>query len=421
MVSLFIEMCYNYIMNRRIYRLIIIVLLFGMAMQTNFFALGQGTVDDNAEIKDLNKKIQERRDQLATIQKQQAAYSKSIKNKQQEQASLGNQLAILDNRIAKAELDIETVDINIDRTDLEISKVNLEIKVKTDQIEGEKEHIANVLRLMYKQDNKPDVEVLLLNNSFSEFVDQVKYLEQINKEVANSLDGLRILKIDLEKENVSLLDQKKKLQDLQKDLESKRVTLAEESSNKLFILEQTKNSEKEYQKLLQEAKEEQIQSSAEILDLERSVRERIARLNGSALQFNDTGLIWPVTKNVITASFHDPDYPFRYLFEHPGIDIRAAQGSLLRAAASGYIARAKDGGKGYSYIMIIHGDGLATVYGHVSRIDVKEDEYVVQGQVVGLSGGLPGTLGAGGLTTGAHLHFEVRLNGIPVDPMNYLP
>jgi murein DD-endopeptidase MepM/ murein hydrolase activator NlpD len=151
------------------------------------------------------------------------------------------------------------------------------------------------------------------------------------------------------------------------------------------------------------------------------MRAKLSKLSGEKLEFNDAGFIWPVTKNMVMATFHDPDYPYRYIFEHPAIDIRAAQGSTLRAAASGYVAIAKNAGKGYSYIMIVHGDGLATVYGHVSKIYVQPDEYVVQGQTIGLSGGMPGTNGAGSLTTGPHLHFEVRLNGIPVNPLEYLP
>jgi murein DD-endopeptidase MepM/ murein hydrolase activator NlpD len=94
----------------------------------------------------------------------------------------------------------------------------------------------------------------------------------------------------------------------------------------------------------------------------------------------------------------------------------------LRAAGDGYVARVKfSGTTAYAYIMIIHSNGLSTVYGHVSSVSVEQDQYVLQGDKIGLTGGAPRSIGAGAFTTGPHLHFEVRKNGIPVNPLDYLP
>ena len=76
---------------------------------------------------------------------------------------------------------------------------------------------------------------------------------------------------------------------------------------------------------------------------------------------NTDGLIWPVPSHYITAYFHDPAYPFRYIFEHPAIDIRASQGTNIKAAASGYVARVRwDTSSRYGYVMLIHDNGLST-------------------------------------------------------------
>jgi murein DD-endopeptidase MepM/ murein hydrolase activator NlpD len=409
--------------NKIKYLMFAIFLLFFL-FNNSHFALGQDDTDKDAlnqEINDINGDITNKKDQIKKIQQKQEEYSAVIKQKQSEKTSLNNQLAILDNRLAKSELDIEMVKMEIDGVILEIKKTDVEITEKNQEIEKNKQQLSDVINLMNKTDNTSSLEIMLLNKSLADFLSQFKYLEDMNDSIGESLKDLEYLSEKLNSEKQKLIKQNEQLAKLKNELEQRNEQLASEKDTKTNILLQVNSSEKEYQRLLALAKKEQEQASSEIASMEKLMRAKLARLNDDKLEMNDSGFIWPVTKNIITAYFHDPDYPFKKIFEHPAVDIRAAQGTPIKAALSGYVARAKDSGLGYSYIMLIHGDGLSTVYGHVSKIYVKDEEYVIQGQTIGLSGGLPGTAGAGNLTTGSHLHFEVRLNGIPVDPLSYLP
>ena len=140
-----------------------------------------------------------------------------------------------------------------------------------------------------------------------------------------------------------------------------------------------------------------------------------------ALARGDLLLNWPVDPSSgIKVIFRDPTYPFRYLFEHPGTDIRASVGTPVKAAAGGYVAWNKKGRLYGNYVMIVHPGGIATVYAHLSKFAAKADTYVERQEVIGYSGGRPGDPGAG-LSSGPHLHFEVREDGVPVDAENYLP
>ena len=206
-------------------------------------------------------------------------------------------------------------------------------------------------------------------------------------------------------------------------MQDKKDDLAYEQENKTNLLEETKSSEQQFQNLLQQARKEQLQAEAEIASTEQLIRQKMSEKERSRLNNGNNTIAWPVPSRYIVTKFHDPDYPYRKIIgEHPAIDIRAKQGTTVSAAADGYVAKVKfDGSTKYAYIMLIHGNGLATVYGHVSAVYVMADQYVTQGQPIGRSGGMPGGIGSGPFTTGPHLHFEVRLNGLPVDPESYLP
>ncbi len=130
---------------------------------------------------------------------------------------------------------------------------------------------------------------------------------------------------------------------------------------------------------------------------------------------------WPAY-GPVSAGFMNAAYKKIFGVPHLGQDIVVPQGSPVYAAADGVVFLVRDGGlKGYSYILIGHRDGYATLYGHISQALVSAGQEVVAGQNIALSGGKPGTHGAGPMTTAAHLHFEVIRAGTNVDPKSVLP
>lgn len=132
-------------------------------------------------------------------------------------------------------------------------------------------------------------------------------------------------------------------------------------------------------------------------------------------------LAWPVdTIREVSAPFHDPAYEEHFGIPHEGIDIPVLQGTEVRAAADGIVRTVSDRGQGFNSLTIVHEDGLVTLYGHVSSFLVTEGQHVRRGDPIARSGGEPGTPGAGLLSTGQHLHFEVIIHGVHVDPLQYL-
>jgi murein DD-endopeptidase MepM/ murein hydrolase activator NlpD len=132
-------------------------------------------------------------------------------------------------------------------------------------------------------------------------------------------------------------------------------------------------------------------------------------------------LLWPVTPFLgVSATFHDVSYEERFGFRHDALDIPTAQGTPVLAAADGIVKDVSDHGLGFNSIVIKHAGGLVTLYGHIEKFSVAVGQHVSAGEVIGLSGGRPGTPGAG-LSTGPHLHFGVYTAGEAVNPQPLLP
>ncbi len=375
---------------------------------------------------ELKEKIRQYQEYIKELEKQQKFYEENIKIKRKEAITLKNQIAILENQIAKTKTEIKKKEAQINKTNLEIEQIQSQIKDKDLKLSDLKEKIAELIRKIYQYENKSYLEIILLNENLSEYFNLLKTTQDLQNSLQKTYDAILLIKENLEDKEKQLQNKKLELENLKKELTLQKKNLESEERAKKNLLEETRGAEWKFQNLLAEARLEMRQVELEIARLEKEIRKRLEKEKEKRWQeLEELGIIvfsWPVPNEGITATFHDPDYPFKkWLGEHSGIDIRANQGTPVKASASGYVARAKYGGMGYSYIMIIHQQGFSTVYGHLSKINVEEGVFVKRGEIIGLTGGLPGTPGAGRFSTGPHLHFEIRKDGIPVNPLNYLP
>jgi murein DD-endopeptidase MepM/ murein hydrolase activator NlpD len=379
-----------------------------------------GTQD---EINKLNQEITQKKSKIKQLEESIADYKKQIAQKQTESASLDNQISILDNYRAQTELDIEITQNKLDSLTLEIESFDLEIEQKEQVIGRQKVILSELIKNLHYEHGKKYIEIATAYKNFSDFYNRVHYIDTLERDMGESAKTIRLAKEEVEEKKKQTEERKKIYEETKIKLENKKKDLEEQASYKETLLAQTKSSEATYKTLVSSLNTQYKQIENEITATEQEVRRRLSAQNKiTATPDTDTTFSWPTDSRYVTAYFHDKNYPYRSIFEHPAIDIRASHGTPIRAVASGYIgtARTCTTASCYAYVMIIHNGGFSSVYGHLSKILVSADQFVNRGDVIGYSGATPGTIGAGPFTTGAHLHLEVRKDGIPVNPLNYL-
>ena len=273
---------------------------------------------------------------------------------------------------------------------------------------------------LYKSGNPGVLEVVVQSKSFQDVLDQVNYMSMIanqDKKIATEVGSARVrvraARVKARKAQVSVASEARVIayraqqqSALRDQLASNRTSLAGARSAKRHDLAVTRQQEQSWRAEAASLASASAQLASQIAAAQTSSSGSSSSGSTSSTP-STSGLIWPVP-GPITSPFG-----MRWGSLHPGIDIGAPMGTPIKAAASGTVLVASYNG-GYGNLVVIdHGNGIATAYAHQSQIAVSVGQNVSQGQVIGY-------VGSTGFSTGPHLHFEVRVNGTPVDPMGYL-
>ena len=386
-----------------------------------FCAIALPSVVDAKSIEELREELKEKRSSLKETESKVKKFKADIQEKKQEARTLADQITIIDDSIEEMTLDIERTEAEIDETDVEIESVVKEVEIKEQEMGHQKDVLASFIREMHKLDQPSSVAVFIKYGTFSEAMNESSTLAELQNRAQKTLVAIQQLHEELVTKKRELDDFKQTLEALRVRQQSQQDTLDSQRESKNRILDLTNAQESKYKEYLAEAQKTHQTAQASIKTLDAAIRAELQRQGKGALP-SVGQLSWPVNPTFgVSCEFHCSGYPYAYLIgPHTGTDIPTGVGTPVRAAADGYVARVHDsGGSGYSYLMLIHGDNITTVYGHLSGFAINEDQLITRGTVIGYSGGAPGMRGSG-LSTGAHLHFEVREKSVPINARKYL-
>lgn len=387
------------------------------------------TVEDAPSDADVGLKqevdaLQDQVKQKQTRIKELDALIKGYRDKQVEQQntalSLQNELALLENGIQEKQLSAERAQREVESTTLEIQALGNQIALQKQAIDKRESSLSDIFVKLQQDSSISVFDAFLSRPSLSELFVRLDELGRLEGDLGEATRVLKSEKVILETKRKQQEDRRAVLEQQKLEAQVAQTELEEQRLSKLSLINATQNKEDEFRKVVYELRQQQQSEAGDIQSLQDRLKDRLDSID-AALARGDVLLNWPIpVKKGISAHFHDPSYPFRKLFEHPGVDLPAPVGTPVKAAAGGYVAWNRTGKQYGNYVMVVHAGGVATVYAHLSKFGAKPDTYVERGDVIGYSGGRPGDAGAG-LSTGAHLHFEVRQNGIPVNPENFLP
>ena len=392
-------------------RLIILVVLAAVALALAGVVATPARAETAAE---LHQKLRDARDRIDAAKKHKATLGEQISDLDGRLAAIQDKLDGLGDQIAAVEdkLSVTREKLTVLRQELRLKK--LELAEAQAELELEQKNFAERAVLSYKSDDLDYVDVVLASSSFEDLISRVNVIHDLiggNDALVGGLETTRD-EVDAEKHAIAkregaVADAARVLQEKSDELAALRAAQAASQAAALAVRQQKTGALRGVNQDLAELERQEDQLLAESQAL-------TGVITGSSGSGQGTGsLIYPVS-GPVTSPFGWRIHPILgYKKFHTGVDFGVGYGTPIRAADSGTVIYATWMG-GYGNVIIVdHGNGLSTLYAHQSSLAVGTGARLTRGQTVGY-------VGSTGFSTGPHLHFEVRVNGNPVDPMGYL-
>ena len=324
-------------------------------------------------------------------------------------------------KVTEYEEKIKTLNNEISSTDSEISKVEKSIEENTTEIKKEqelkKEILGERLRNVYKSNlNDKFLYMILESKNFGELFSNIANIRTLVKTDNKLIEEIEALKNELEVRQAELETSKSTLASKKAELLSKEKSLNEVKAEH----ENTLNTYKSQLNELEELEAEKNAELKELADREDEIEKEIQSYftktpsTASPTSNSSSGFIRPVASSTITSSYGPRVHPVTGQYKvHTGVDFAASTGTPFVAAKDGVVTAAEYHPAYGNMVIIDHGGGFSTLYAHASQLKVSVGQKVKQGQVVSL-------VGSTGYSTGPHAHFEIRINGQHVNPMDYI-
>lgn len=360
----------------------------------------------------LSDRIDQKRAEVEEAEQEEGVLTTTIQG-------FSNRIDNLEGQIQAVQSRLERAQASLDRQKAELLEVRDRLEAARDRLARLRDELATARRLLakrlveiYKSDTPDALTVVLESDGFGDLLERTAFLERISdqdREITDRVRGLRDQAQDQATE-LARLEQREQL--AAERILRERDQIAAAQGQLVSSRDQLASARADKRGALAQVRDEKHEAMEDLASLEAEQARVAGALQGSAspgpIRQGSGQLIWPLN-GPLTGVFGEA----RPGHMHAGIDIAVAEGTPIRAADSGSVALMGWVGGYGNYTCVQHTASMSTCYAHQSSFATSNGASVSQGQVIGYSGNT-------GNSTGPHLHFEVRINGSPVDPMGYL-